>query len=103
MKNLPMSLETSREYKGNIYVKNIRKNSCRIRNRIRVRIHNTVRIRMNLPMSLETSREYKGNIHVKNIRKNSWRIPNRIRIQGNTTVIRMKPTHEPGDETGIQR
>ncbi len=51
--NLPMSLETSREYKGNFYVKNNRKNSCRIRNR--TRIQNTVRIRIPTHEQRETS------------------------------------------------
>ncbi len=45
---------TRRAYAGKIYVKNNRKNSCRIRNRIRIQ-GNSVRIRINLPMSLETS------------------------------------------------
>ncbi len=50
--NLPMSQETRREYKGNIHVKNIRKISCRTRNRVRIRQKsfriqdNTVRIRI---------------------------------------------------------
>jgi hypothetical protein len=105
-----------------------RKNSWRIRNRMRIQ-GNTVRIRMNLPMSMETRREYKGNIHAKNIRKKfmkdpkqdpdpgqlcpdpdetypwAWRrapeaYPNPYKVipdPGQHTVRTDEPTHEPGD------
>ncbi len=50
-KNSPLkSLNTlsMQEYKGKIYVKNIRKNSCRIRNRIRIRNQRKTRIRIKI-------------------------------------------------------
>ncbi len=42
--NMQPNKLTRREYKGKIYVKNIRENSCRILNRMRIRIRNQLRV-----------------------------------------------------------